>query len=806
MQPIQDDIDTDLLLDLLDDTAAPVTHDIADTSEDIFALTSIQRGYLLGRDPNLPLGGAACQFYYQIECDALDIPRYKAAWRKLFQRHEMLRVEILPDATQRIRAMPEHLDMPVHDLRGMAATDESHFLEVLEKRLARDLPDAEKWPLFDLEFTQHAQDQVNIHLRFDLLNTDQQSILILLNEAALIYAGQEHALADLRLDFKTYQSIDKGCDQAALNYWTTRAATLPNGPDLPLRCAIEDIQQVSYARLQDQISADDWQKFQQIARNADVTPSCMLLECFGRTLSRWSAHPHFCINMTLFDRAAVHPDVDLIVGDFTNNMLVEMNFTNPRHSRSLDLQVLQADFWQGLEHSRVSGVDVMGLMAKARGHLDRPLMPIVFTSTISEKDAEILEKAKEHLVGTPVVALSQTAQVLLDNQVSVRDGVLEINWDVADNVIAADVAELLLADYLAQIEALIADPNLLDRPAVSRDPKEADVLPPPDTKGCIGLADIWKRIATSANKSPAIITGSEQLTHAQLAQHVAGIAAGLIEQGIKPGDHIPVLIEKSPLQIACVLAVSLVGAVFVPIDVTQPDARRDKILSDLQPVLILHATDDTKLGFPVWDVRDVKLLGPNTLPKFHTPCPTDTAYIIYTSGSTGQPKGVVVSHQAALNTIFDVNQRFAITAEDKVLALSEMHFDLAIYDVFGVLGCGGAVVLPTQTEMRDPAQWTSLCDRNDVTVWNTVPGLFYLYLDYIEARDHKPRHVLNTIMLSGDWIALDLPDRAHEFWPKSQFFALGGATEAAIWSIFHHVDQVDPSWTSIPYGTALGLL
>ena len=63
--------------------------------------------------------------------------------------------------------------------------------------------------------------------------------------------------------------------------------------------------------------------------------------------------------------------------------------------------------------------------------------------------------------------------------------------------------------------------------------------------------------------------------------------------------------------------------------------------------------------------------------------PNQPAYVIYTSGTTGDPKGVVVTHQAAANTIDDVNRRFALSRDDRVLATADLSFDLSVWDVFG---------------------------------------------------------------------------------------------------------------------------
>ncbi len=118
--------------------------------------------------------------------------------------------------------------------------------------------------------------------------------------------------------------------------------------------------------------------------------------------------------------------------------------------------------------------------------------------------------------------------------------------------------------------------------------------------------------------------------------------------------------------------------------------------------------------------------------------PDDLAYVIYTSGSTGLPKGVMISHRGAVNTILDINQRFGITSTDRVLALSALNFDLSVYDIFGILAAGGTIVLPTERTIRAPASWLKMIEQEQVTIWNTVPALLQLLIEYVEV------HTLNA--------------------------------------------------------------
>ncbi|BCM86724.1 amino acid adenylation domain-containing protein [Methylobacterium indicum] len=179
------------------------------------------------------------------------------------------------------------------------------------------------------------------------------------------------------------------------------------------------------------------------------------------------------------------------------------------------------------------------------------------------------------------------------------------------------------------------------------------------------------------------------------------------------------------------------------------------------------------------------------------------AYVIYTSGSTGTPKGVVISHAAALNTCADVTRRNGVGHGDRVLGLSALHFDLSIYDVFGVLGAGGALVLVDEEQRRDPAAWCAAIRTHGVSVWNTVPALFDMLLTYAEGVGADAPASLRLVLLSGDWVGLDLAPRYRRFRPDGRFVAMGGATEAAIWSNAFVVDAIDPAWRSIPYGFPL---
>jgi acyl-coenzyme A synthetase/AMP-(fatty) acid ligase len=164
----------------------------------------------------------------------------------------------------------------------------------------------------------------------------------------------------------------------------------------------------------------------------------------------------------------------------------------------------------------------------------------------------------------------------------------------------------------------------------------------------------------------------------------------------------------------------------------------------------------------------------------------------------------MISHRSAWNTVLDINRRFAVTAQDRMLALTPLGFDLSVYDLFGPFAVGGALVMPDAGTGRAPWHWAHLAEQHKVTLWNTVPALMEMLIGYLTGRRDRLPDKLRLVMMSGDWIPVSLPARIRALAPPDiDLISLGGATEASIWSIWHRITDVASGWVSIPYGKPL---
>ena len=569
-----------------------------------------------------------------------------------------------------------------------------------------------------------------------------------------------------------------------------------------------------FHRREQRLTPAQWQALTGRARRYQLTPAAVLAAAYAEVLVAYSGRDELTLNLTLFNRADVHPDIGAILGDFTSLLLVGHRGGPGRGYLDLARE-LQRELWDGLAHAGVSALWVMREMARRAG-TGAVAMPVVFTSALGVA-ADLVNMSFPF--GELVWGISQTPQVWLDNQVMERDGGLAFNWDSVDELFPDGLLDEMFAAYhrlllwLAGNDWAAPGPDLL--PAATRavrDAVNATAAPAP-------RESLHGGFFARARREPgrtALVAAGREISYGELAGQALRVGAALVAAGVRPGDPVAVTVPRGPDQIAAVLGVLAAGAAYVPVGVDQPPARRARIAAKAgitvavtrvppgTPSLVdgggstVEPPESTPDG-PVPVAVDPDPAGP----ALAGPVPVDPdalAYVIFTSGSTGEPKGVEITHAAALNTVLDINQRYAVGPADRVLALSSVDFDLSVYDIFGLLQAGGALVLVAEEERREARRWAALVREHRVTVWNTVPALLDMLL--VAAVDAPPAG-LRLALVSGDWVGLDLPGRLAQAAPQARFVALGGATEASIWSNAFEVTGVPAHWRSIPYGYPL---
>ena len=782
---------------------------------------------------------------------SLDTEQFQTAVNRLIDRHGALRTYIMPSGEQNIEPR-QSIGRFELNCNRVYETDEElamHRHEILE---AFEHPN--RASIFHIEALRYgADDEFRIFFLFDLIVADARALTILMNELWALYSNATVELPKLELTMPRYVALVKQRQNSAVQkakeeqFWAKLCDQEPEDgglypyPQLPLAA---DPQHGEIQRYSSSIDAAKWQRIAELCGAEGLTPSSLLFACYCSILATWSSTKQFTMNVALFGRDTdLHAEAANLVGNLSSTMLVPVD-VSPTAAPSLRAlcKSLYTTTLNTMEHSVcTSGTDTMSRINNRDGTHYRAVAPFVFASVLDQRPTDV--KNPFNWFGTtPSHTALTTPQVWLDVQVfDDVDGSLFFNWDAHVERFPEKLVETMFHAFRNRLEELAADgQRALDRrPVLPPNPKQKvhclnEAALRPDLQPTLMHKAILEQ-AIATPHAAAVFDASSGLTFTfeKIVRLARSFAAAIVnvadrfyrKQSTKrslPGRPVAVYMKKGWQQVVGCLAAHLAGCPYVPISKNQPPERIAGILADINALILLHdgrvnvdalnlSTSEGSLS----SVRDI-LVAENTpeanLQGIHLDDvkPSDLAYIIFTSGSTGKPKGVMIPHSGGSNTCMDMNERFGVTAKDKVLSLAALSFDLSVYDIFGVMAAGGKLIMPDHELKGDPAHWLDLLEEHQVTVWNTAPPVMTMLLDLVaassEAWERFSRLPLRLILLSGDFIPLTMAPTLRERLSTKDLsiISLGGATEASIWSCYYPIDSVDPQWKSIPYGRALG--
>ncbi|WP_102417103.1 non-ribosomal peptide synthetase [Mycobacterium sp. 4858] len=777
----------------------------AGAAGDPFPLAPMQHAMWVGRQDGQQLGGVAGHLYVEFDGGPIDPERLRAAATALARRHPMLRVRFLPDGTQRIAETAAGDDFPVavEDLRHL---DRDH----IDQRLAairdtkshQQLDDA----VFELALTRLPGERSRLHVDLDMQAADAMSYRTLMTDLAALYLG--HELPALDYTYRQYrQAIEadgarpQPARDAAREWWARRIPGLPDPPALP---TTGDRSSRRSTRLWHWLDPDTRDALFSRAQARGITPAMTLAASFANALARWSTTSRFLLNVPLFGRQPLHPDVDSLVGDFTSSLLLDIDLTGTR-TPAARAEAVQDAMRTAAAHCAYPGLSVLRDLSRHRG--TQVLAPVVFTSALGL--GALFSREVTAQFGTPAWLISQGPQVLLDAQVTEFDGGVLVNWDVREGIFAPGVIDAMFAYHIDELLRLArADddwdtPGPAPLPAAQRVVREAVNGRTARPSG-EALHDGFFRQAERGPDAPAVFADSGDLSYGQLRDRALAVAAALHAAGVGAGDTVAVVGPKTAEQVPALLGILSIGAAYLPIGVDQPRDRAERILRT-GGVRLALVCGGQRLELPVPELILAGVLRGATASAEMRPArvdPAELAYVLFTSGSTGEPKGVEVTHDAAMNTVEFIARHFDIGPADRCLALSTLEGDISVMDVFVTLRTGGSIVMVDEAQRRDPDAWARLIDAHRVTVLHFMPGWLEMLLEVGRGRLSSVR----VIPTGGDWVRPEVARRLKAEAPNLRFAGLGGATETPVHNTIFEVDDPDElptDWAALPYGVPL---
>jgi non-ribosomal peptide synthetase component F len=510
-----------------------------------------------------------------------------------------------------------------------------------------------------------------------------------------------------------------------------------------------------------------------------LTSTSLLVCAFSCVLAKWSQHKRFTLNLTTFSRLPFHPEIDNVIGDFTSLTLLEVAlrqqpFTDNAHA-------IQKQLVQDLDNRYFNGIEVIRALSRRNGNTVEALMPVVFTSTLS---FNMDDAGTREAVFREVYGASQTSQVWLDHQVFEIQGALQYNWAVVEDIFPPGVIDAMFGAYHLLLETLAAGDSLWSATDVVRLPQPQRLVGErAPVRGAGSPAHALRAMEGKARVSPeavAIIQGALEITYGQLTDASERIAHWLKDNQVAPGQVVGLWMKKDWELIAAIFGVLKCGASYLPLDISWPQPHCAALLEKGGAAWVLTQEDagPGSWAIPALRVRDSHCQEIHSRPPLPPVPARQVACLLFDKASPAAERGAVIEHGKLAGIMEAVVEHHQVTQSDCAVWLAPVTSFASFFEVFGMLGAGGSVLIPGPAA----GEWLTPDKASRITIANAGPAALEAFLDAIGPPNGRPVG-LRLVLLGGVHVPAGLARRLEAQWPAARIVRVPDQADGAPWAM-----------------------
>ncbi|BEP60729.1 hypothetical protein GmRootV213_12830 [Variovorax sp. V213] len=770
---------------------------------DLYPLSPMQAGMLF-HSLYAP-GGSAYVNQLRVDIDGLDVARFKAAWRALLERHEVLRTGFLvgEPALQWVARQIE-LPMAEHDWRDRA--DVAHALDDLAQAQLAQGFDLAQPPLMRLVLV-HAQGGKHQfiwtmhHLLLDGWSTSQ-----LMGEMLRHYAGE--ALASQGGRYADYIAwLQQRDGEADERYWREQLGRIEGPTWLANALPKPRDAQAGHGMQRCEIGAQRTCALMEAAKRERVTLNTLVQAAWALLLARHTGQRTVSFGATVAGRPVELPGAQQMLGLFINTLPVIATL-QPAQRVGDWLRALQARNLGAQAHEHTPLYEIQ----RWAGQGGQDLFDSIVVFENYPLDQALTQGAPDRLRFGEVWNREETNYPMT---LSVNQGeTLVLSYSHARSQFDEAMVRTLARRMEALLEALahaapgarVGDIGLQDEDD-SPQPEPVKELHSGDTE--LPVHRWFERQAALHANATAVVFGNESLSYAELDARANRLAHRLIGLGVGPEVKVGIAVERSIEMVVGLLGILKAGGAYVPLDPEYPADRLAYMIADSGIRLLLTQSHVTP-KLPLQD--DVRVLALDTADLSAEPSHAPEVavygdhlvYVIYTSGSTGRPKGTQLTHRNVTRLLESTQPWFGFGAQDVWTNFHSYAFDFSVWEIFGALCTGGKLVVVPFWVSRSPDDFVALLREQRVTVLNQTPSAFrqLIHSAALAAGDRLP---LRCVIFGGEalepeslrpWI-----DRFGDQQP--QLVNMYGITETTVHVTYRPIVRADLDEQSSPVGACI---
>jgi amino acid adenylation domain-containing protein len=762
--------------------------------EDVYGLAPLQQIMLLSTLRHPGAGTYLMRSGFRVE--NLDVAAFRQAWQRVVERHTVLRTSFHWEGlSNAVQVVHHHVEVPFEeqDWRGLADEEQQRKLRSwlrIDRRRDFVLTRA---PL----------------LRVGLFRLTDEDYHYVFSHHHLLLDAWSAPLVQSDL-FAFYEALRNGCDLTlppvrpyrdfivwlqrqdlarAEAFWRQDLEGFLAPTPLPVDRAgsrlrnYEDNEQLRF-----EVPAELTRALRALARQRGLTLNTLLQGAWGLLLSRCSGQDDILFGVPVSGRPADLPGVETMVGLFSNTLPVRIHVP-PEAALLPWLKQLQDRQTERLQfhHSPPAKVKKWSEVPPSQ-----PLFESLFTfgDFHQQKPAGARKRSRGDQEGPQP---AQQKGVRLAVVIRPLKGALLITAVYSPASFDADTIARLIGHFQEVLGGMVAAPDqrLRDVSLLSAAERQRLLVEWNQTTASYPRArcvhQLFEEQAERTPEATALSFSGGRLSYSELNCQANRLARRLQRSGAGPRSLVGLGLERSPEAVVALLAVLKAGAAYVPLDPAYPLDRLAFMLEDAR-VRLLLTQHGWRTSLPPGTEEfcleahraEIAREGPGNLDGGATAA--DLAYVIYTSGSTGRPKGVQVPHRALVNFLCSMAHQPGLTADDTLLAVTTLSFDIAALELLLPLTVGAGVALASREDAADGSRLAALLASSGATVLQATPTTWRLLLESGWAGNPRLKALCGGEALPPP-LARTLLGKVGELWN------MYGPTETTVWSTVHRVDQ-----------------
>jgi amino acid adenylation domain-containing protein len=756
--------------------------------EDLYQLSPMQLGMLFHSIYAPGSGVFVSQSLFNIS-GKLDVAAFERAWQRVVERHAILRTSFLWEELEApVQAVQRRISLPIEkqDWRDLDAGEQAKRLAGYFAADGKHEFDLTRAPLLRLALFQLADDAYKFLLSAHHILLDRWSRSVVQKEVFAFYKafsrGEELHLERPRPYGEFIAWLGQQDKKTAETYWRSRLKGFSAPTSLVFDRRPADLAEENrhYDTERFQLSVQETDQLKALAREHKLTLNTFIQGVWSLLLSRYSSEEDVLFGVTVLGRPPSLRGVESMVGLFINTLPLRVQVP-PEGAVWPWLKYLQEQQVSLQQYEHSSLIDIQGWSEIPRG---LPLfnsfvvfenIPVSNTFQTDDGGLKIEHELGMSSTGYPLAVLAFPGSNL-------RIG---LTYDLAR--FEAEHVRQMAGHFRNLFRAIIADPKrkLSQLPLLTREEQRRilEQWNKTDTEyekdSCIH--QLFERQASRTPHAVAVQSEDQQLTYVELNDRSNRLAHYLRKRGVGHETRVAICVERSLEMMVGLLSILKAGAAYVPLDPAFPKERLAFMIADAN-VPVLLTQQHLRSALPSHQATVIALdsdwemiARESAAEPTNGSTPEDLAYVIYTSGSTGKPKGVEISHRALTNFLCSVRQEPGLMAQDVMLSVTTLSFDIAALELYLPLITGARLVVVSRETAVDGNLLKEALVQSRATVVQATPATWKMLIDAGWTGNKQLK-----VLCGGDALSRELANRLFEL--VGSLWNMYGPTETTIWS------------------------